>query len=119
MASKNKYHITYQKTETYTMEDDIYTDAVAWHKDVVKSYKSVGGRTITGSHSTLLQNALNTRIANKKKANDTVGYRVFDKIIGEYLVTIEDRKVIDDRLQMLGEFLDIVNKMNYDPKTQT
>ncbi len=110
MASKNKYHITYQKTETYTMEDDIYTDAEAWHKDVVKSYKTVGQRTITGSHSGLLKDALKVRIANKKKPNDTVGYRVFDKIIGEYLVTIEDRKVIDDRLQMLGEFLDIINK---------
>tara|TARA_Y100000996_G_scaffold342105_2_gene279515 strand:+ start:8256 stop:12773 length:4518 start_codon:yes stop_codon:yes gene_type:complete len=92
------------------MEDDIYTDADAWHKDVVKSYKSVGQRTITGSHSALLRDALKVRVANKKKANDMVGYRVFDKIIGEYLVTIEDRKVIDDRLQMLGEFLDIINK---------
>ena len=31
------------------MEDDIYTDAEAWHRDVVKSYKSVGGRGIAGA----------------------------------------------------------------------
>ena len=110
MASKNKYHITYQKTETYQMEDDNYSDVDEWHKDVCDSYRSVGKRTISGTHSGDLRTALSKRITNKKKSNATVGYRVFDKIIGEYLVTIEDRKVIDDRIQMLGEFLDIVNK---------
>jgi len=110
MASKNKYHITYQKTETYTMEDDDYNDSGSWLEDVMKSYKSVGKRTISGSHKNLLETALAKRITNKKKSQASIGYRVFDKIMGEYLVTIEDRKVIDDRLQMLGEFLDIINK---------
>ena len=48
MASKNKYHITYQKTETYQMEDDNYSDVDEWHKDVCDSYRSVGKRTISG-----------------------------------------------------------------------
>jgi hypothetical protein len=92
------------------MEDDNYTDADTWYKDVVNSYREVGKRNISGTHSGDLKSALTKRIQNKGKNRETVGYRVFDKIIGEYLVTIEDRKVIDDRLQMLGEFLDIVNK---------
>ena len=110
MASKSKYHITYQKTETYVMEDDEYTESKAWINDVVKAYTTIGKRAIKGNHENLLEAAINKRISNKKKSSNKIGYRVFDKIIGEYLVTIEDRKVIDDRLQMLGEFLDIVNK---------
>ena len=110
MASKNKYHITYQKVNTSTMEDDEYTDATEWHTKVCNDYKNIGGRTISSQHSNLLKNALTKRIKNKSKNNNKIGYRIFDKIIGEYLINIEDRKVIDDRLQILGEFLDIINK---------
>ena len=110
MASKKKYHITYQKVESYTMEDDDYTDVESWFKDVCANYKTIGKRQISSNHSGLLKAALEKRLKNKNKSNEKLGYRIFDKIIGEYLVNIEDRKVVDDRLKILGEFLDIINK---------
>ena len=112
------YHITYQKVETYEMPDDKYKTGKSWKKDILKSYRDLRAYTKTpeapyriqpasmkDSHQSRLENALIYRIKNK----GGTGAEVFREIIGEYSVNIDDMSVIEKRMKVLGEILDIFN----------
>ncbi len=90
----------------------------SWKKDILKSYRDLRAYTKTpeasyriqpasmrDSHKARLENALIYRIKNK----GGTGAEVFREIIGEYSVNIDDMSVIEKRMKVLGEILDIFN----------
>lgn len=114
------YHITYEKVEAYEMPEDKFKTAASWKKDVLKSYSDLRAYTKTpeakyriqpstmkSRHRELLEDALKYRLSQKKKGGD--GAEVFREIIGEYQVNIDDMSVIEKRMKVLGQILDIFN----------
>ena len=114
------YHISYEKTKTYEMPENIYKEVSTWEKDVLKSYKDMRAyskkpeasyriqpASMKGRHQDLLNDALSYRLKNKDKPSN--GSKIFSDVIGEYTITIDDMAVIEKRMKVLGEILDILN----------
>jgi len=122
------YHIEYEKVESYDMEDYSWDDADSWYESVLKQYSEMrawkgrednltprtGPIDMPPNHKTLLKRALKNRIANKNKAN--MGYMIFKRIMGEYIITIDDMTVVEKRMRNLTE---LANLFNSDPRLST
>ena len=103
------YHITYEKVETYEMPEDKFKTATSWKKDILKSYGDLRAynkkpeatyriqpASMKARHRELLEDALQYRLKNKDKKGN--GAHLFQEIIGEYQVTIDDMIVIEKRM---------------------
>ena len=109
------YHIEYEKVESYDMEDYSWDDADSWYKSVLNQYSKMrawkgkednltprtGPTDMPSNHRTLLKRALEYRLENKNKAN--MGYMIFKRIMGEYIITIDDMTVVEKRMRHLTE----------------
>ena len=116
------YHISYEKVQSYEMPEDNFKSTSSWKKQVLKSYRDLRAYKKTpeatyriqpsqmkGSHQNALESALKYRIGKKKVKDNNNGAMVFKDIIGEYKVTIDDMAVIEKRMKVMGEILNIFN----------
>lgn len=122
------YHIEYEKVESYDMEDYSWDNADDWYNSVLKQYKTMrawkgeesklvdrtGPTDMPPQHKNLLKSALEKRLKNKNKAN--MGYMIFKRIMGEYIITIDDMSVVEKRMRYLTE---LTNLFNSDPRLST
>ena len=114
------YHISYEKVKSYEMPEDNFKTVSPWKKQVLNSYGKLRAykktpdatyriqpSSMKGGHQRILEDALSYRMNMKKRKNN--GALVFKDIIGEYRVFIDDMAVIEKRMKVLGEILDIFN----------
>ena len=111
------YHIEYKKIKSYTMQDYDFDSIESWNEAVLDEYNKL--RAMKGDKKTriqpatmntrdkgLLKRALTHRFENRNK---NVGWKVFNDIIGEYLITIDDLNIVQKRIEKMTEFIKIVN----------
>jgi len=123
--------VSYDKVKSYDMPEDSWDDADKWFEYISNSISNINnynkanqkcGITIkrgceTGDN---LYNALVSRIQNKNTIEGDYGHgKVFKDIIGEYIVNIDDKTVIDKKINTLNAMLNIFNideqLIYYDP----
>ena len=112
--------ITFEKVKTYPMPEDMWDNATDWYNDFetrVASLNSLGkSKTIRidatyGFQSTEIKEALQSRIDNKNnQGGDNFGYgKVMKNIIGEYVVTLEDKVGLQKKLEIMERIIGIFN----------
>ena len=116
------YHITYEKTATYEMQDYQFDSADEWYNSVLKEYKKIKAYTgiknideakmlqptnMKSYHKELLKDALNFRM--KKRYDADYGSMIFKRVIGEYKINIDDLAIVEKRMQKLSQICDILN----------
>ncbi len=117
MASKDT--ITFSKVKTYSMPEDSWDSADEWFADFKKrlaGFNGVGGaKTIKmdakyADQSVNLKEALEIRIANKNETTGNYGYgKCMKNIIGEYVVTLEDKQGLQKKFAIMEEMIGIFN----------
>jgi len=126
--------VTYEKVKTYDMPEDSWDSADEWFEHVSKSISNMNNYNDAKRKSGInikrgcetadnLHSALKSRIDNKGTIEGDYGYgKVFKNIIGEYVISIDDKTVIDSKLNALNKLLNIFNideqLIYYDPATE-
>ena len=111
------YHIEYQKIKSYTMQDFDFDSVTSWNKAVLNDYNKLRAEkkketrrlqpaSMSGNHKALLTDALEHRFENRNK---NIGWKVFNDIMGEYLITIDDLNIVQKRIEKMTEFITIIN----------
>ncbi len=117
------YHISYEKVKSYEVPEDNFKTAATWKKQVLKSYRNLRAYKKTPSatyriqpssmsqaHQNALESALKYRMGKKGGKDKNNGAVVFNDIIGEYKISIDDMAVIEKRMKVMGEILEIFNR---------
>lgn len=117
MASKDT--ITFSKVKAYSMPEDSWDNSENWFLDFEKrltGYNAIGGaKTIRmdskyGSQSIGIKEALKIRIDNKNDTTGDYGYgKCMKNIIGEYVITLEDKQGLQKKFAIMEEMIGIFN----------
>ena len=117
MASKDT--ITFSKVKTYSMPEESWDSADNWLADFKKrlaGYNGNGGANNIkmdakyNDQSVKLKEALEIRIANKKENIGNYGYgKCMKNIIGEYVVTLEDKQGLQKKFAIMEKMIGIFN----------
>ena len=126
--------VTYEKVKSYDMPENNWTNVDEWFKSVTDNISNLNhyndlnrkfGLKVNRGCQTgdNLYDALASRIKNKNTTEGNYGYgKVFENIIGEYLISIDDKTVIEQKVKTLAEILKIINNdeqlVYYDPKEE-
>ena len=113
--------ITFQKVVTYTLPELEWNDADAWYKNLeerlfnlnVQGIYNKGGIKINAGYSEqpkLVKDALKKRVENKGSNTGMYGYgKIMSQIIGEYIVTLNDKTALERKLSIMNEMVDRLN----------
>jgi len=113
--------ITFQKVVTYTLPELEWDNADAWYKNLeerlynlnVQGMYNKGGIKINAGYSKqpkLVKDALEKRVANKNTNTGMYGYgKIMSQIIGEYVVTLNDKTALERKLSIMNEMVDRLN----------
>ena len=113
--------ITFQKVVTYTLPELDWDSAEAWYKNLeerllnlnVQGNYNRGGIKINAGYSEqpkLVMDALKKRVENKKETTGNYGYgKIMSNLIGEYLVTLNDKTALERKLSIMNEMIDRLN----------
>ena len=127
--------VSYDKVKSHSMPEDTWTNPDEWFQHISESianmtlYNGDGVRKCniqvkrgcqTGDN---LHSALVSRIKNKDTVTGDYGHgKVFKDVIGEYIVNIDDKTVIDAKVNTLNKLLQIFNNdkqlTSYDPRDE-
>ncbi len=126
--------VSYEKVKSHNMPEDTWADADAWFKHVVDSISNVNNYNNADKKSGVnvkrgcqtgdnLYSALASRIKNKGVYEGDYGYgKVFKDIIGEYIISIDDKTVIDQKINTMNSILNYFNNdeqlIYYDPRDE-
>ena len=111
-------HISYKKKVNYSPPESEFGSSKEWFDSTMKffndlQYREDGGKLtnkwwgMSGNHQSLLKAGLNHRYSQKDSASN--GWRVFNSIIGEYTVSLDDKSIVQRRMAALSRMLDIFN----------
>ncbi len=117
MASKDT--ITFSKVKTYSMPEESWDSADNWLADFKKRLAGYNGNGDANNikmdakyndQSVKLKEALEIRIANKKENIGNYGYgKCMKNIIGEYVVTLEDKQGLQKKFAIMEKMIGIFN----------
>jgi hypothetical protein len=114
--------VTYEKVKSYTMPEYNWNNADEWFENVsnnianLNNYndlnRAFGLKVARGCQTgDNLYDALKSRIKNKNETTGLYGHgKVFENIIGEYILGIEDKTVIEQKYKSLNRILGMFNK---------
>ena len=121
------FHVSYELIKSYVPEEKVYASYEDWYEEAVKEIENISIRhpETTNEEGGIEFGKLQNRFpgwgsniqkqlkdALKHRFNNQDGsWRCFDKVIGEYRISVDDRKVIVQKIATLGRILDILNSI--------
>lgn len=112
------FHISYEMINSYVPEESLFETSEEWYEAAVDEIKSISRRydDETGLRNTFpgwisgikdtLRNSIEHRFNNPQGQ-----WRIFDKIIGEYRISVDDQKVMMNKRAALNRMIDIFNSL--------
>ena len=111
--------ITFKKVKTYTTPEDVWNNPQDWYSDFnkrIKGYNSLGDSKTINVNSTYnfqsseITEAMELRINNKDVTTGLYGGgKIMKQIIGEYVITLEDKLGLQKKYSIMEQMIGIFN----------